>query len=203
MAAQARRTESLNAWWPRMSPLRDALSSDSPVIRTSAIQQLSDINDITAIPALERAFSRRNGDLAIVLIEKLSRWDDIEATAAIARQAIFSRWEPIREFAATKLNQRPMEEYVPQMLAAMKSPVKVIFFRKFEARARNFLKHLFRKISLKFPSAYVIGLLYRLLFEICLVHPAHCLVTDDQEKGGDVRAQAEMIKQNNAWLEVI
>jgi tetratricopeptide (TPR) repeat protein len=125
-ASQARRTKALNAWWPRISAIRDAILNDSPVIRNSALRQLDEIKDVAAIPALERAFSIRNSDLVILLIEKLSQSNDIEATAAIARQAIFSRWEPVRQFAATKLNGRPSEEYVPQMLTAMKSPVRVV-----------------------------------------------------------------------------
>ena len=74
---------------------------------------------------MERTFSLVNEDLASLLVEKLAEWNDPSATEAIARQAMFSPSDSVRQSAALKLRSRPKEEYVPPLLAAMCSPIQL------------------------------------------------------------------------------
>ena len=67
-----------------------------------------------------------NEDFALLLVDKLAEWNDPVATEAIARQAVFSPSEAVRQAAALKLKSRPKEEYVPQMLAVMFSPFRIV-----------------------------------------------------------------------------
>ena len=116
----------LRKWMPPLAGILRGLLSNSGTVQASAYRQFSEITDTAAIPALERTFSLVNEDFALLLVDKLAEWNDPVATEAIARQAVFSPSEAVRQAAALKLKSRPKEEYVPQMLAVMFSPFRIV-----------------------------------------------------------------------------
>jgi hypothetical protein len=125
LADQTRRAKLINEWGPRVVALRNAIFGDNPQLRDAAVKELATIKDRDAVPALERALSVRNQDANILLVNKLAEIDGAESTAAIARQSLFCRSDMVRNLAATKLNGRPLEEYAPQMINALKTPIQV------------------------------------------------------------------------------
>ncbi len=117
--------QSLNQWLPRANGMLLGFLSNNAAAQDSAVRQWNEIKDLAAIPALERTFSLVNEELALLLVEKLAQWNDPRATEAIARQAVLSPSDAVRQAAAEKMRTRPKEEYVPQLLALMRSPIQL------------------------------------------------------------------------------
>jgi len=123
-ARSQRLTLALNKWMPKVAAiLSTALSGQLQAIN-AARKQLADIENSQSIPALEYAFSAVNVSCASMLADKLDQWKELDATQVLVRQAIYSQWEDVREQAAKYLATRPQEDYVPQLLSAMYSPLE-------------------------------------------------------------------------------
>ncbi len=119
-----REQEALATWAPKLEKLRDAYTNGSKKQREFAEQQLRAITDPTAIPAIEAVLSNHSEELAKLAVELLSNMDSSEATLSLARHAVYSRSEDVREQAAEKLQDRKMADYVPAMLSVMQLPIQ-------------------------------------------------------------------------------
>ena len=117
--------KSIETWSPVVARIRDGLQSSAERARKEAEQELTRIEDVNAIPVLERTLSAASENRAVKLINKLSDWRDPQATRSLARQSIYSPWEAVRQLAAHKLPGRPYEEYVPNLLDMLRSAVQV------------------------------------------------------------------------------
>lgn len=58
-------------------------------------------------------------------VDALAAMSDPRASRAIARYAVYSPWQPVRQAAAQSLKPRDMDSYVPMLLSAMSSPVTI------------------------------------------------------------------------------
>ncbi|MHC4177362.1 MAG: polymorphic toxin-type HINT domain-containing protein, partial [Planctomycetota bacterium] len=76
---------------------------------------------------------------ALLAVETLGNITDHEASLVLARQAVFSDWPNARLAAATQLKGRPLEAFVPAMLAVMYTPVQSR--DEFERRGNGSLLH--------------------------------------------------------------
>ena len=84
------------------------------------------IDDSASIPAMEIVFStNRSPDSAMMVVEKLRAMDDAEATRSLARHALFINDLPFRGAAIAALKKRPLEDYVPALLACLYTPSSV------------------------------------------------------------------------------
>ena len=126
MVSEAQRlAKALTKWLPRITAIRKGLVEGPGPAYEMAKKQLEEIKDPEALPALEYLLSAVNEECAKLLVEKLASWSELPATHAIVRQAIYSPWDSIRQLAATKLEGRPREDFVPKLLAAMHTPLTV------------------------------------------------------------------------------
>jgi tetratricopeptide (TPR) repeat protein len=126
MVSEAQRlSKALNKWLPRVTAIRSGLVEGQGPGFETAKKQFAEINDSEAMPALEYVFSAVNEECATMLVEKLAQWSELPSTQALVRQAIYSPWDSIRQLAATKLEGRPQEDFVPKLLAAMYTPLEV------------------------------------------------------------------------------
>jgi hypothetical protein len=118
-------------WSSPVSRIREGLQSNNERNRKAAEQELAKIEDLSAIPVLERALSAASEASAVRLVNKLAGWRDPQATRSLTRQAIYSPWEAVRQLASHKLQGRPYEEYVPTLLDQLRTAVQVgnTFFR--------------------------------------------------------------------------
>jgi hypothetical protein len=78
------------------------------------------IADPLAIPAVERQLSSRNENLAGLAVQTVSLLDHSAANAFLVRQAMFSRWESVRKFAAIAMRSRTMEQTVPTLIELLR-----------------------------------------------------------------------------------
>ncbi len=114
----------LNKWKPKLVAIRNGLQSRSPGLRASAEKKLAAVQDAAAIPALELVFSAENEPMALAGVDHFADMRAADASLALARQALFSKWPEVRKEAVQKLKQRDRETFVPQLLAAMHSPIQ-------------------------------------------------------------------------------
>ncbi|NIP87408.1 MAG: hypothetical protein GTO03_18390 [Planctomycetales bacterium] len=114
----------LASWRPKIEALKRQMHSRSPRQREYARQQLSEIEDLSAIPALEAVLAVESEDLAGLVVEVLGRLQGQEASLSLARLAVFSQFASARNSAAEQLRDRPLEEYVPTLLAALQTPIQ-------------------------------------------------------------------------------
>ena len=99
-----------------------------------AIEQLDKIEDPDAIPAMEAILSLDSRQTALKVIDKLTAMQVTPATRSLARHAVFSPWLDVRQRAASSLQDRNADGYVPLMLGAMYQPISS---RTFAVRTRG------------------------------------------------------------------
>lgn len=122
---QARQiARSMQEWLPRIQQIRRGLQASSAATREAAQRDLNSIDDLQALPAMERTLSGASEECAVALVNKLADWNDPQATRALARQAVYSSWQPVRQLASHQLRDRPREEFVPTMLEALSTPLQ-------------------------------------------------------------------------------
>jgi len=76
------------------------------------------------ISAAEDLWGRENQSSALLLVRLLGQVRAPEAAVALARQAAMSDWGPVRNAAVSQLRTRDVQTYVPEVLAAMVSPIE-------------------------------------------------------------------------------
>ena len=91
----------LNKWKPKLLAIRNGLKQSNPNAQAVARKQLAEVQDAAAIPALELVFCGDTEPMARVGVEKFAEMTANDASLALARQALFSRWE-----AAARLRRR-------------------------------------------------------------------------------------------------
>lgn len=90
--------------------------------RAKARERCLAIDDPAAIPSVESVLAVSSEQEALLAVEIMGNITDHEASLPLARQATSSPWEAVRSAAAAELKYRPMETYVPTVLAVMYTP---------------------------------------------------------------------------------
>jgi hypothetical protein len=127
---QARQSaRDMKRWKPEMIRWRRAIERGDADECEAAMRQLKELRDPTAIGALETVFSderrsKRNRELSLEAVAALGRMESPEATASLVRHAVLSSWPDVRTAAADLLSRRPLDDYVPMMLAGLASPIE-------------------------------------------------------------------------------
>jgi len=125
-AWDAREKEAARKWQPQIIKWRDAIVEGNPTERQAAVDGLNSIRDPAAIPALKAVLLRndrgaKQPELYRAYISVLSKMPDEEATHALLEQALVGDVE----LAAPGLKGRPLASYVPYLIAALPSDVKL------------------------------------------------------------------------------
>lgn len=116
--------EAMKEWRPRLEKIRTRLEARSERTRKTAEAEVMAIQDPAAILPLEAAFAGHSEQTALLLLDALTGMSSLEASQALARQAVFAAWPTVRELAAERLKGRAWETYVPEMLAALHTPLQ-------------------------------------------------------------------------------
>jgi hypothetical protein len=114
---------SLKEWSPKLE--RIARDWDAtPKQQQQAREKLNAIQDVAAIPAMVAA-SATSRTLALAVCDRLKEIDRFESSQALVSIAIQSEWASVRDSATEALRGRRMEDFVPTLLGAMRSPFLV------------------------------------------------------------------------------
>ena len=114
----------LAQWKPKLEEILQGLDHRSQRQRELAAKRLDAINDPAAAPAVELVLSMRDQQTALLAVGVLDRLSGPDAASALARQAVFSPWGPIRQAAVESLAKRDPIDYAPQLLSSMTTPVQ-------------------------------------------------------------------------------
>ena len=114
----------LHRWTPKLRKLLKRWEGSNRRACELARQELMAIKDPDVVPAIEAVFCTEGGETALLGIELLKNIKAAEAAGALAWQAVFSPWEPIRSAAAAALKEQRRHDYVPPLLAAMRAPIQ-------------------------------------------------------------------------------
>src|SRR5690606_8077126 len=115
---------SLARWESKLLDLRKNIEHTSLAPRQYAVEQLLSITDPDVIPALEQTFSEHSPAVGILGVRLLFQMREQEASLSLARHDVLCSLDPVREAANAALRNRPVDHYVPIMLAAMHSPIQ-------------------------------------------------------------------------------
>lgn len=115
-------------WNNRIASLRQKLRSRSAQQQRHAREVLLAIDDVFALPSLEAFFSHEQMSEAMLLIEVMGQIDSPQSADFLLRQAVLSRWDVVRESAATQLRQHPPEAWAPAVLSALETPLQYQIF---------------------------------------------------------------------------
>ena len=118
-----RAEQSLKKWEPQLAKLSNRLSG-SPAQREASIARLKKGADNSAVPAIEYLLGGRDEEAARVAVELLRILDGFEASLALARQAVFSPWDTVRQAAGEALKGRSLDHFVPELLGLLSTPIK-------------------------------------------------------------------------------
>ncbi|MEQ1903503.1 MAG: polymorphic toxin-type HINT domain-containing protein [Pirellulaceae bacterium] len=116
-------TERFSAWEKPIRKLGTGLSANSKKKRSEALEELSAIEDPTAITALEVILGPRNETCALAVIDKIAQFSEREAGDSLMRFATESRWESCRDSAFNYLRQRDRYEVLPRLIGMLETPV--------------------------------------------------------------------------------
>ncbi len=120
--ASVARQKNLAVWRKRIDVIRKNLLHSSQLRREAGEKELLEITDATALPAMEAMLASSNQEIAKLTVKAIDNISTNEAASALARQAILSPWEVVRNDAAQRLRRRPSESYVPSLLSLLSSP---------------------------------------------------------------------------------
>jgi hypothetical protein len=110
---------------------RDAVSADAGA-RAKALSDLRGVRDPAALPALDQAVAKAMGksprfarELHLAFVAALASMPQHDATLGLLNHAVYAEDEAVRKAAAEGLKSRPQTDYVPLLMAALRTPIDV------------------------------------------------------------------------------
>jgi hypothetical protein len=124
-AQQAReQLQAFQRWRSKLEPISTGLASSNAQTRDAAEARLREIDDPSALPAMEAVLSAQDMATAHLLLDVYANMPSHRSAAALARQAAFSPWVTVRQSAAVKLRARPPEQYAPELISLLETPIE-------------------------------------------------------------------------------
>jgi hypothetical protein len=123
-------------WEVPLRKLREQIDGESDRPRQKALDELAQLDDPAILPVLESLLPEGGERFHLAVIERLKTFPQYEATVTLARCAVLSNYQAAREAATSALRERPLNEYVPLLLAELAAPLKSQFRIGWDARGR-------------------------------------------------------------------
>lgn len=208
--------EALAKWQQPVTAIQKGLSRRSESQRQAARDKLAAIVDPEAICTLER-LANDSSEVGCLVVDVFSRMQQVEASSALVRQAVFSPWPQTREDAARQLGPRPLDQYVPQLVAEMATPIQSRIDTA-STRGQILYRHVFFREAQYQNQVLVLDTRYRRVVPL-LLRAAGSRSGNESDGGGDsgpsfgevvladlqdtiqTREQQRMLQ--NAWLEAM
>jgi hypothetical protein len=164
---QARRQAGRNAadlekWGAKLKPLVPRLAQADQPEYDRAVKIILAIDDPAAIPAMEAILMPASKNAALCLAYALSRMSaSPEAAAALARLAVLSSEQDVREAAIAAMQKRSLEHYVPVLLSGMSAPIIAKAELYTSPRGRLVYRQTFEREGQYFSDKTVVETEYR------------------------------------------
>lgn len=124
--------QSVATFGDALQPIAAGLLSTDKSIRSEGAAKLMAIQDPAAVPAVEALLASPAVDASRVVVEWLGKIDTVEASQVLARYSLLHPQKEIRTAAVAKLQQRPLFDFVPDLLSMLSSPVNAMLIPSFE-----------------------------------------------------------------------
>ncbi len=111
----------LQTWGPEVIRIREGLMSGNPLRTQQAKTALSKLTSVDAVSALDAYLLPYNELCARECIDQLAQIEHRESTLSLCRAALYCPWREIAERAVTELKRRPLDDYVPALLAGART----------------------------------------------------------------------------------
>jgi hypothetical protein len=134
--------QQLTDWKSTVMAWRDALDNGAAADRAAATAEVHELRDPSAIPAIEWACMTdaakppANRDAASPFqkeaIALLGRMPEYRATYSLTGFSVLATQAEVRRAAATELKKRPLDDFVPRLLAGLANPIEFEFTFAFD-----------------------------------------------------------------------
>jgi len=127
---QRQRQQEIKQWRSKVKRIRRELEQGEPPQQLAAREELLEIRNPDAVPALLEEFNQEGTteqvtiNRGVELIAALGNIDAPAAVEALVRFAVESTHDPVQYAAVGQLNDKAFEEYVPILLSGMRMPVE-------------------------------------------------------------------------------
>ncbi len=137
-------------WSPQLFKIRGGLLSSDAAVRRTARDELLQVSAPDAVAAIENTLLEYSAKTALDGIEAFSRMSHYEATIMLAKHAVGSEFQVVREAAVKALRGRELHDYVPLLLDGLQSPVSTRYWVQPLPDGRVLYRHdLFREGALE------------------------------------------------------
>jgi len=113
----------LGKWLTKFRTLFPEITEPGTRDHERVVKVLNAIDDPAAIPAMEQVLAGHSELPASLMVEALGHMTAHEASGALARQAVFSPWDSVRQAAVRCLQAQDLERCVPPLLAMVSTPI--------------------------------------------------------------------------------
>ena len=134
--------EALRHWQPIAVDIRNGFRSPLPKKNEAAAERLRAIDSPEAIPALEWALAGEGRSTSQQALDVIARMEGKEASASIARHAVFSEWIEVRSAAVEHLRNRPADEYAPVLVGLLSTPLETQLEVAATPDGKRYYRHL-------------------------------------------------------------
>lgn len=124
--------ESLRKYHSTAIAIARKTSSSSAKIREKGTAELMALDEPSAIPAIEAKLETITEAGAKLVVDWLANIDAVESSQALARYSIFHPRPSIRKAATQHLKERPLHDFVPDVLGMLTSPVSTMLVPTFD-----------------------------------------------------------------------
>ncbi len=114
---------SLATYGEQLQQIARDLSQANREKQLAARKSLMELQQNDCIPAAESVFRNASDDISLVVVEWLSARDCVAGSLALLNYAVQHTSPTIRESATHALKDRPLHDFVPQLLTMLSSPV--------------------------------------------------------------------------------
>lgn len=119
-----RTRESFLKYGERVSTLLNKMATGSQKISEKARQELLSIKDPLVVATLESRSVGQPQKSVETILESLSAIDDPDASQALVRFALFFPNDSIRRDATLRLKEKPLYDFVPELLVMLSGPMQ-------------------------------------------------------------------------------
>ncbi len=119
-----RTRESFLKYGERVSTLLNKMATGSPKVSDKARQELLSIKDSLVVATLESLSVGQPQKSVETILESLSSIDDPDASQALVRFALFFPNDLIKRDAALRLKEKPLYDFVPELLVMLSGPMQ-------------------------------------------------------------------------------
>ncbi len=135
-ATTAAKTNSIQKHGKSLATLIDKMKSKSPKDRDAALAAFMAIKDSDAVGAVEMALSTPDLPTSKLLVEWMGQVDCVESSLVLTRYSMLHPEEAIRELATDHLVNRPLHDFVPEVLKALSSPISAMVVPNYDRQGR-------------------------------------------------------------------